>query len=362
MENNIGKQIINNDPVLKRMTASNHFMMRQHSDVTDANIFDHVTYVGTETVEDILSHDFPSVEKPNTLMEHSYIQLFIDEDTFDKNKELFDDDKKGANYKVISQLGDCLNGFIRNENFFILINAENMDGKYGVYAMIDGINDQKTNYICNNADINIPFIGFINIGYLIDIHGYEAEALQKFETEVGFTIPPAIKNYLQHSSIVKFKNKIYHIDLNNYNESVKTKSAFKTKAVSNSESLRNMTDEDKSIQSITDNSEFIKNMANGFLYIGMINKIMLSMASEEDIIVRHDKLYILMNYEEVRGIDFSFTLWHYCHLNMNAKKLLNMYVESNSHLDAKDFNRKENKMDLHDPTKTMFSMKFVQDL
>lgn len=362
MESNIAEKIINNDPVLKRMTASNYFMMRQHSDVTDANIFDHVTYVGMETVEEILTHDFPSVEKPNTLMEHSYIQLFIDESTFDENKKIFNNDKKGANYKVISQLSDCLNGFIRNENFFILINAENMNGKYGVYTIIDGINDQNTDYICNDTDAKIPFIGFINIGYLIDIHGYDDEDLQKFETNVGFTIPPTIKNYLQHSSVVKFKNKLYHIDIKNHNESVKIKTNFTTKSVTNSESLKNMVSENKSVQSINDNNEFINNMTNGFLYIGMINKIMLSMVSEEDIIVRNDKLYILMNYEEVRGIDFSFTLWHHCHLNMNAKKLLNMYVESNSHLDAKDFIEKENKTNLHDPTKIMISMKFVQDL
>lgn len=362
MEKNLAKEIINNDPVLRRMTASNYFMMRQHSDVTDANIFDHVSYVGKETIDEILTHEFPSVDKPNSLIEPSYMQLFIDEETFEKNSKVFDNDKKGANYKVIPQLGDCLNGFIRNENFFILINSVNMDKKYGVYVLIDGINEQNTNYICNDTDIKIPFIGFINIGYLVDIHGYEPNIIEHFESEAGFTIPPIIRNYLLHSSIVKFKNKIYHIDIVNYNESVKIKSTFASKNVTNANSIRDMINDETREQAIINNTEFINNMMNGFLYIGMMNKTMLAMANEDDIVVRHDKLYIMMNFEEVRGIDFSFTLWHYCKLNLNAKKLLNMYVESNSNLDMKDFNKKENKMNLHDPTKTMYSMKFVQDL
>lgn len=354
------KDIIDNDPKLKRMIASNRFMMRQHSDVTDANIFDHVTFLGQDTVEDILQHEFPNVATKNTLIEHAYIQLFVDEETFEQNPDIFSNTKKGANYKVIERLGDCLNGFIRNENFFILINAENLDGKYGVYVMIDGINDQNTNYICNNSDKHIPFIGFVNVGYLIDPHGYEENEIKEFEEKVGFTINPSVRTYLLNSSVIKHKTKLFHIDLTNYNDSIKLKCEFKNKNITNSNQIRDLVE--KKEDALNKNNDFINNLTNGFIYIGMMSKIMLAMDEGDDIQVRNDRLYILLNYEEVQGIDFSFTLWQYTYLNLNAKRILDLYVEENTNKTPEEFIRAENKLNLKDPTKIMHSIKLISDL
>ena len=103
-------------------------------------------------------------------------------------------------------------------------------------------------------------------------------------------------------------------------------------------------------------------MMNGFLYVGMTSRTMMAMSDQDDIQVRNDRLYILMNYEETRGIDFSFTLWQYTYLNLNAKKILDLYVEENSERSPEDFVKAENKLNLKDPTTIMHSMKLISNL
>ena len=354
------KKLLSDDPVLNRICMSKHFMMRQTSDVIDENLFDHVAFVGTDPIESILSNKFGLEDQVNTVVVDAYLQLFISEEEFQNNKSAFKNERNGVNYSVVPHYDEVFKGFVRTQDYFILLNSENFDHKYGVYILIDGNSGDK--YI-GNTNKKITFFGFINIGYLIDPLGYTEEQLVTFESKVGFTIPPLIRSRLEHTSIINYKlaNKLFHIDLINFNESVKGKYKLPTKSFTNSAYIKELRD-NKNEESIKKNKTFIDSMKNGFLYLGLINKISVPMDKGDNVDKRCDEIYLLMNFEEQRGIDFSFTIWQYTMMNNNAEKVLNIYSDVNQGKSLEELENMEKQHNIHDPAQIIYSMKYLENI
>jgi hypothetical protein len=350
------QDILKNDSKLARICQSNHFMMRQHSDIMDSGQFDHVTFVDKEPIKNILENAFQLVHIKNDVMIDDYVQLFITEEIFEDNKKVFNNERNGINYSIVDSYDQVFAGFIRTENYFILINSENFEQKYGVYVLIDGSTGDK--FICNDSDKKIEFYGFVNIGYLVDPLGYEESTMKHFEEENNFKIPPQIRSYLSNSSIIQHSKKLFHIDIINYNESVKNIFEIPSKNITNSQYIREIVN-NKCQESIEENKKFITALTNGFLYIGLLNKVVVPMENEDNIIKRQDSLYILMNFIEHRGIDFSSTLWQYTVMNNNAEKILSNYNDKNANKSLEQFDEMEKKIDIHDPGQIIHSMKYL---
>jgi hypothetical protein len=347
-----------NDPVLSEICASKYFLMNQHSDINDNNIFDHVTFVGMEPIESIMKQEHPFLKDTNEVVIDTYVQLFLSEKVFRENKELLHDERNGVNYSVVETYTDVFKGFIRNKDFFILLNTDNFDGKYGVFILIN--NGMGKKFICNNADIEIEFYGFINIGYLINTSGYRENVLQQFESDCNFTIPDPIRMHVENSPIIKYNKQLFHIDLVNYNSSVKNRCSIKTKNFTNATYVKAMTDEDNS-DIEKENSEFINQMCNGFLYLGLINKISLPFGNKV-IDKRTEKLYLMMNYEEQVGVDYTFSLWKHSMINGNASKVLDIYTDENAHKSLEEFEAMEEEYNVTDQSQIFYAMKFMENV
>ena len=345
---------------MARICQSNHFMMRQHSDIIDRNIFDHVVFVDKEPIKHIMENTFDLVHIKNKVMVDDYVQLFISEEVFEKNNKIFNNERNGVNYSVVNSYDSVFSGFIRTENYFILINSDIIKQKYGIYVLIDGLSGNK--YICNDIKDPIEFYGFVNIGYLIDPLGYEEYKLSRFETMNNFNIPSQIRLYLLNSSIIQHGKQLFHIDIENYNESVKIKYMRSSKSYNNSDYIKEIKNNIIKEDAIMENKIFINNMLNGFLYVGLIKKIMVPMENEANVIKSADALYILMNFMEYRGIDFSATLWEYTILNKNAKKLLDKYCDENVNKTLKEFDKMERNINIHDSGQIIHSMKYLKNI
>lgn len=356
------KKLLDDDPVLNRICLSKYFMMRQTSDIIAENIFDHVSFVGSEPIDTLLSKEYGLESEKNTVMVDSYVQLFVSEEVFNDNKETFGGERNGVNYSVVEHYDEVFKGFIMCKDYFILLNGDNFDHRYGVYILIDNSSGDK--FICNNSNRPITFFGFINIGYLIDPLGYTEEQMLTFESNVGFTIPPLIRGRLEQTSLINYKseNKIFHVDLINYNESVKEKYIHPGKSITNSKYIKNIVSSDNSEESIQENLTFTKSMTNGFLYIGLLNKITVEMEVEDDIVKRTDEIYLLMNYIERPTLDFSFTIWQYTVLNNNAGKVLDLYTEENSNKTLDELNAMEKQYNMFDVSQIMHSMKYLTNI
>ena len=256
-----------NDPVLSEICAAKYFLMNQHSDINEENIFDHVTFVGKEPIEDIMKKDQPFYKMKNEVVVDTYVQMFLSEKVFRENAELLNNEKNGVNYSVVDTYDDVFKGFIRNEHFFILINSNNFDKQYGVFVLIN--NGDGKRFICNNSDIEIEFYGFLKIGNLVNTAGYRPEVISAFEQNAGFTIPDTIRMEIENTSIINYNKQLFYVDLVNYNSSVKNKFMLKTKNFTNSSHVKSIVDEEENAEA--NNEKFIKQMCNGFLYLGLIN-------------------------------------------------------------------------------------------
>lgn len=348
---------------LDEICAGNYFMMRQHSDIIDENKFDHVSMLGLEPIESILNKEHPFVNQVNEYVIDTYLQLFINDKVFSENMDIFGTEKTGVNYTTVESYNDIFKGFIRNENYFILLNSDVFDDKFGVFILIDNSVGKK--YLCNGIDREIEFYGFINIGYLINQNGYSKDFLTNFENVNGFTIPDQIKIHLENSSILKYNDKLFHIDLKDVNSSVKIQFDKKTKNITNSSHIKNMTDskDDKDAydNAVKENKEFIKNMLNGFLYLGTISKLDIDYKNKK-VNNRSEKLYLLLNYKEQMGIDHSFSIWKYSELNVNTKKILDMYSEENKERTLEEFENMEKHFNIFDPCQIFHSLKMLENI
>jgi hypothetical protein len=189
-------------------------MMNQTSDLIEENKFNHVSFVGNTPINNILEQVVPIAGCINNIIQDKYMQLFITREIFEKNNDLFkndENDENSKNYIIVDDYSEVFNGFIRVDKYFILANSSIIKNKYNVYILVDS--NSGLNYTINNENINFEFYGFINLGYLINPRGYTEEELIGFETEMKFSLRDDFKEYVKKTSIIKYANKLFHINL-----------------------------------------------------------------------------------------------------------------------------------------------------
>ena len=357
------KNILNNDYKLTKICKNNFFLMRQLSDATKQNFTDEIVFVDTIMVNDIISENFELVSSKNNIIQDKYSQMFMTKKLYEK-KENFFKEQDMNNFTFVDSYDQIFNGFIRTPNFYILINSSVFNERYPVFILINSI---EQNIKFKNSNKNYEFYGFILIGYLIDPSPYTEKELINFESVNEISINSIIKKYLLTQPIIKYKNKLFYVDLNDLNESVKIKYNLKSKRNNNIKFIKNIMDaktiEEKEV-AIQENNNFISQMNNGFLYLGVIDnqKINHIIDNQEiELTKQCTALYLLLNYEEQEGIDFSFTLWEHTMINNNVDKMLKLYTDTKINFSLENIIEHEKQLNFNDDSQIIHSMSFVVD-
>jgi len=192
---------------------------------------------------------------------------------------------------------------------------------FNVYVLID---NNKTD-IMNSSDndlSDIEFYGFIKIGYLVNPRGYNNDEIINFENKVGFNLRSDIKHYLTTTSLLKYDNKLFHINLRDIATDNKVINKFGysgEKTISNIKYINkfnnSVTDEEKELV-CKEEDDYLSNLENGFLYIGSIKK--LPILINDKLYIKSEKnVYLLLNYDDVLSANYDFSLWVYSYDNQN---------------------------------------------
>jgi hypothetical protein len=195
------------------ISKSQYFVMNQESDIFEKNIFNHVAFVGKTKIHDVLEMKMPLLKNKNTIVKDEYMQLFFSQHDYNQNVELFEGK---INYSLVENFSELFNGVLRVENYYILLNSDHKE--YNVYVLLD--NNSKDIKKIDGKPIDLEFYGFIKIGHLINPNGYSKENIEKFEENHNLKVSEKVRNYLLNTSIVKYENRLFHINLD---EQVKNK-------------------------------------------------------------------------------------------------------------------------------------------
>lgn len=303
---------------------SKYFMMNQLSDIIDENKFHHVSFIGKTLISDIMNQDMTLAIRQNIVVNNNYRQFFITQKIYDEYKNVFNKDNS---LTILNSYDDLFSGFIRVENYYILVNSLNK--RLNVYILIDNNNSEQP--LFNDENLEIEFYGFVKIGYLINQRAYNLEEITDFENKINFQLSDNMKNYLLNSSIVKFENKLFHIDLKNLSNNelhdVSQKYGYNgEKIVSNIKFLNKYRN---GINEMTQEDEYMSKLKHGFLKIGLLksNKILLS--DDEKYDKNYVEIYLLINYETCLNVNYDCTLWTFTYDNKNFDDLLNNIQDDN---------------------------------
>jgi hypothetical protein len=310
---------------------SKYLMMNQTSDIIDDNKFSHVAFLGNTSVEEILSKITPMAGIVNKVIKDVHIQSFISRSVFESNKGMINNNENGNKYTIIENYDEMFNGFVRVNNYYILANSSNIHNKYNVYTLFDSQSDPDNN-------INYEFYGFAKLGYLINPRGYTNKEINLFELAVGFPLKEDIKEYVKKSPIIKYDNKLFHINLDtktysdiNQIENLKKPFGYKgEKIITNLKFISKY----KTAESITeyeqiknDEKSYMSKIENGFLCIGLLKKQSL-LVNDELYLKSEKKMYLLLNYE-TSNINYDFSIWVKSYDNKNIDLLLENQTNDN---------------------------------
>ena len=155
--------------------------------------FNQITLIGNYSK--ILKEQQQNIYNINTTMKSSVTSLFlnkkVDTDKFRPNHT-----STYYNYTVVDNFNELFNGMIKCNDFYILVNTENEDIKYSVYA----IAKEKSFHT-----IGVEYCCFVFIGKIINPSPYSMEELEIFEKFNNFTLSSKVKEYLStHPKIYYF--------------------------------------------------------------------------------------------------------------------------------------------------------------
>jgi hypothetical protein len=272
------------------ISKSQYFVMNQESDIFEKNIFNHVAFLGKTKIHDVLEMKMPLLKNKNTIVKDEYMQLFFSQHDYNQNVELFEGK---TNYSLVENFSEIFNGILRVENYYILLNSDHK--QYNVYVLLD--NNSKDLKKIDGKPIDLEFYGFIKIGHLINPNGYSKENIEKFEENHNLKVSEKLKNYLLNTSIVKYENRLFHINLDDINEQVKNKCKLINE--------KNISDA----------------CLDGFLEIGFID-----IKYQDNKILNKKSLMLLINHNE----NYDGSLWIYNYENnlgsLSFQK--NLYLEN----------------------------------
>jgi len=181
-----------NDTFINILKSNEYFMMEQHSDIFNENKFKHVSFLGTTKTYEILNNKelFEVLTKKNDYIKNNYVQVFIIDKQYTNTLIKLKHNNLSYTYTVISNFDDLFNGLLKIDNYFININTLDV-------FCID----------LNKVDDSVEYICFIKIGKLINSNGYNFNNL---------SIDDKVKDKLSKSSIIGYDNKLYFIDLTEF--------------------------------------------------------------------------------------------------------------------------------------------------
>jgi hypothetical protein len=196
-----------NDNFINILKSNEYFMMEQYSDIFNENKFKHVSFLGNTKTYEILNNKdlFEVLTKRNDYINNDYIQVFINDSQYNNNviKLKHSTTNLLYPYKVISNFDDLFNGLLKIDNYFININTLDV-------FCID----------LNKSDDNIEYICFIKIGKLINSSGYNFNNLSSNNfnnlSSNNLNIDEKVKNKLSKSSIIGYDNKLFYVDLTDF--------------------------------------------------------------------------------------------------------------------------------------------------
>ncbi len=318
------------------LKSSQVLMMNQVADIIEDNKFDHVSFLGRTPVSDVIANLFPIAGQTNTVIEDKYTQLFITKKIFDENYDLFAG-QEGGNYVVVNDYSEVFAGMVRCDEYFILANSSIIQNKFPVYSLINSLEQAKLTV--NSKDTKFEFYGLVRLGYVINPRGYTDEELNYFESEMGFKLKQDIRTYVKKTSILKFESKLFHINLDasTYQPSRKTRLGMKfaypgEKTITNIKFLARYKAASETTNTLeyskvlAEESEYMGNKENGFLYLGSLKRQLLLI--NEQVHMKSDKkIFLLLNYDECLSANYDFSIWTYSYDNKNFDKLLDYYED-----------------------------------
>jgi hypothetical protein len=286
--------------------------MNQVADIIEDDKFDHVTFLGRTPISDIIENLYPISGQTNTVIQDKYTQLFITKKIFDENYELFMG-KDGGNYVTVNDYSEVFAGMVRCDEYFILANSSVIQNKFPVYALINSL--EQANISINSQDTKFEFYGFVRLGYLINPRGYTDIELDSYESEMGFKLRQDIRSYVKSTSILKYENRLFHINLDPSTYLPSRKTSLEMKFAYPGE---------KTISNIKYSSKYIENKENGFLNLGSLKRQLISI-NDKVYTKTEKKVYLLLNYDDCSNVNYNFSIWVYSYDNKNFDELLDYY-------------------------------------
>jgi hypothetical protein len=188
-----------NEQFINILKSNEYFMMEQHSDIFNENKFKHVSFLGSTKTYEILNNKeiFEVLTKKNDYIKNNYVQVFIIDTQYTNALIKLKHNGLSYPYTVISNFDDLFNGLLKIDNYFININT------LDVFC----IN-------LNKSYDSIEYICFIKIGKLINSAGYDFNNLSN-----TLSIDDKVKDKLSKSSIIGYDNKLYFVDLTEFDYS-----------------------------------------------------------------------------------------------------------------------------------------------
>ena len=262
------------------LVNSQFFLMNQTSDIYNENKFLHVSLLGKILVTDIITtclgveQSLMLVKQTNLLVNSNYKQLFITQAIYDQ----FYNTNNLSEFTIINNYDDLFSGFIRADNYYILANSSN--SKFYVYLLIKQ---------SESAQVDpFEFYGFINIGYLINPRGYTNEEIINYESQNGFQLKSDFKDYIRNTSIIKYQNKLFYINLSQETNTTSQEfTHYGHKIITNSNPIN----------------------TNGFISLGLLNNISCFIDDIEFIQNKTDVLLLLNYNDSVFNANYQFSLW-----------------------------------------------------
>ena len=182
--------------------------LNQFNDIKNQE-FNHICFIGD--YNEIFSGKHDLLKNVNSVFRNLKNQVFLSKDL---NKDTFKPTHTPYSFpcKFVNSFDEVLNGFIKHNQYYILINTEDNDIKFNVYTM-------NKNHC---KDTNTDYLFFVLLGKIINPSPYTLEEINLFEQKYELKLNDEIKNYLTNTPkiltlTIEKAMKIFNINLNEPN-------------------------------------------------------------------------------------------------------------------------------------------------